>query len=266
MILIKTSPITATIFFLFLVFSTQIDATIIKGHILDSKTQEPLIGAIIIDKLNDKINDEAKLDGTYFIKKIKPGKHIFSIQYVGYIKQEKEVYVSGNKDIVLDILLEPRSNPLTEVQIVGKLDKESSNYAISSEKKADNLLNIISARSIQLSPDITVANVLQRVSGVTVQKTANSGEGQYAIIRGMDKRYNYTLINGIKIPSPDDKNRYVPMDIFPAELISRIEVIKALTPDMEGDAIGGVMNLVMKDAPDKLLINVNGSLVPYLSN
>ncbi len=260
MILSKTHPFKVSLFLLFLVLNTQIDAAILKGHILDSKTQEPLIGAIIIDKFNENINDEAKLDGTYFINKIKPGKHLFSIQYVGYIKQEKEVYVSGNKDVVLDILMEPRKNALAEVQIVGKLDKESSDYARSSEKKADNLLNIISAKSIQLSPDITVANVLQRISGVTVQKTANSGEGQYAIIRGMDKRYNYTLINGIKIPSPNDKNRYVPMDIFPAELISRIEVIKALTPDMEGDAIGGVMNLVMKDAPDKLLISVNGAL------
>ncbi|MDR3652306.1 MAG: TonB-dependent receptor [Paludibacter sp.] len=260
MILGKTNHFKVTILLFLLVFLTQINATTIKGRILDSKTQEPLTGAIIIDKLNDKINDEARLDGSYFIKKIKPGKHLFSIQYVGYIKQEKEVYVSGNKDVVLDILMEPRKNALAEVQIVGKLDKESSDYARSSEKRADNLLNIISARSIQLSPDITVANVLQRVSGVTVQKTSNSGEGQYAIIRGMDKRYNYTLINGIKIPSPNDKNRYVPMDIFPAELISRIEVIKALTPDMEGDAIGGVMNLVMKDAPDKLLISINGSV------
>jgi len=260
MILGKTNHLKLTIFSLLLVFSTQINAITIKGRILDSKTQEPLIGAIIIDKLNEKTNDEARLDGSYFIKKLKPGKHLFRIQYVGYVKQEKEVYVSGNKDVVLDILMEPRRNTLAEVQIVGKLDNESSDYARSSEKKADNLLNILSARSIQLSPDITVANVLQRVSGVTVQKTANSGEGQYAIIRGMDKRYNYTLINGIKIPSPDDKNRYVPMDIFPAELISRIEVIKALTPDMEGDAIGGVMNLVMKDAPDKLLISVNGAL------
>ena len=73
----------------------------------------------------------------------------------------------------------------------------------------------------------------------------------------MDKRYNYTLVNGIKIPSPDNKNRYVPMDIFPAELIERLEVIKALTPSMEGDAIGGAMNMVMKNAPDKFIVTAN---------
>ncbi len=86
------------------------------------------------------------------------------------------------------------------------------------------------------------------------------GEGRYPVIRGMDKRYNYTLINGIKIPSPDDKNRYVPMDIFPSEMLQRLEVIKGLTPDMEGDAIGGVMNLVMRDAPEHLTVQAQGAL------
>src|SRR3978361_235679 len=70
----------------------------------------------------------------------------------------------------------------------------------------------------------------------------------------MDKQYNTTLINGVKIPSPDNKNRYIPLDIFPADLVERIEISKSLTPDMEGDASGGVVNLVMKTAPDRLRV------------
>jgi hypothetical protein len=73
----------------------------------------------------------------------------------------------------------------------------------------------------------------------------------------MDKRYNYTLINGIKIPSPDRDNRYVPLDIFPSELLERLEVYKTLTPSMEGDAVGGVVNMVMKDAPDSFSLSAN---------
>ncbi|MFX6759315.1 TonB-dependent receptor plug domain-containing protein, partial [Acinetobacter baumannii] len=71
------------------------------------------------------------------------------------------------------------------------------------EKNASQVLNIVSAKNIQLLPDITVANVLQRVSGVTIERSG-SGEARYPIIRGMDKRYINTLINGIKIPSPDN--------------------------------------------------------------
>jgi outer membrane receptor protein involved in Fe transport len=64
-------------------------------------------------------------------------------------------------------------------------------------------------------------------------------------------------VNGIKIASPDDKYRFVPMDLFPSELLERLEVIKTLTPNMEGDAIGGTMNLVMKEAPQNFLLTAN---------
>ncbi|MGN1260997.1 MAG: TonB-dependent receptor domain-containing protein, partial [Alloprevotella sp.] len=115
---------------------------------------------------------------------------------------------------------------------------------------------IMSAKAIERSPDLTVANVIQRMSGVTMERNS-SGEGQYAILRGMDKRYNYTLVNGLKIPSPDNKNRFVPLDIFPSELLDRLEVTKSLTADMEGDGIGGAVNMVMKDAPTQRLLMLN---------
>ena len=130
----------------------------------------------------------------------------------------------------------------------GRRDPEGENTARRIEQVAPSIVNVVSAQAIQISPDIQVANVLQRVSGVTLERGTN-GDGRYAIVRGMDKRYNYTLVNGIKIPSPDPYNRYVPLDIFPADLLQRLEVTKALTPSMEGDAIGGVVNMVMKDAP-----------------
>lgn len=76
----------------------------------------------------------------------------------------------------------------------------------------------------------------------------------------MDKRYNYTLVNGVKIPSPDDKNRYIPLNIFPSDLMDRLEVTKSLTADMEGDAAGGVLNMVMKDAPGRLQLQANGAV------
>ena len=73
----------------------------------------------------------------------------------------------------------------------------------------------------------------------------------------MDKRYKYTLINGVKIPSPDNKNRFVPLDIFPSEMLDRLEVTKSLTANMEGDGIGGAVNLIMKDAPSERQFTVN---------
>lgn len=86
---------------------------------------------------------------------------------------------------------------LDEVVVVASNPGRTEAGARGIERQAMNVVNVMSAKAIELSPDITVANVIQRMSGVTIERNS-SGEGQYAILRGMDKRYNYTLVNGVK--------------------------------------------------------------------
>ncbi len=249
--------------FVFVTFLTvtSAEAAIVKGRVTDAEHHEALIGASVYIDQDNQINDISGLDGSYTLRDVKPGDYSIVASYTGYETFRSDLHIENVNDVVtLDISLNFASYKLEQVEVVGASDVESELHARSIEKTSDYEVNVISSRSIDLLPDITAAGVLQRVSGVTMQKTSNSGEAQYAIIRGMDKRYNYTLVNGIKIPSPNNKNRYVPMDIFPSELLARIEVAKTLTPDMEGDAIGGAMNLVLKDAPDKVMIKANYSI------
>jgi TonB-dependent receptor len=230
----------------------------IKGKIRDSKTGEPMTGATVILE-HTRFSTIVLLDGTFTLRHIPTGKYQILVSTIGY-QTSKELDVELNaendiKDVAID--LSPTTITLEETTVVGAAGG-SDQTARRIELRSDMVQNIMSARTIELSPDITVANAIQRVSGVTIQRD-NTGDGRYAIIRGMDQRYNSTLVNGIKIPSPDDKYRFVPMNIFPAEMLERLEVIKALTPNMEGDAIGGTMNLVMKSAPEKFLLTANAS-------
>jgi outer membrane receptor protein involved in Fe transport len=244
---------------LLFLFSIQIVvgyAQQIKGVVLDSATKEELIGAVVYIKDN-KINDVAGFDGSYRIKHVPVGTYTIGAQFIGYNKMEKTIVVKDSTQVLtINFLLIPLISNLGEVEIVAEYENGSDGQARNIEKNSDNVLNVLSSKTIQLLPDITTAGILQRVSGVSLERTS-TGDARYAIIRGMDQRYNYTLVNGIKIPSPDNKYRYVPMDMFPAELLERLEVIKALTPNMEGDAIGGAMNLVMKNAPDQLTVTAN---------
>jgi len=253
-----TYPFKGFLFFIFFATITSLSySQNIKGKVFDAKTGEPLTGAIVHLK-DTKYSTAVNLDGTYLFKNIKPGKYDVQVTSVGYrkIKAEGIVVAATGTTIVGDLQMPVETNDLTEVIVTGMSDKRSDASARNIEKNSDIVQNILSEKTIQLLPDVTVANALQRVSGVTIQKD-NNGEGRYAIIRGMDQRYNNTLVNGIKIPSPDDKFRFVPMDVFPSEMLERLEVIKALTPDMEADAIGGSMNLVMKSAPDRFLFSAN---------
>ncbi len=216
-----------------------------------------MIGATVT-LANTHYSTTVQLDGTFLFRHIPAGKYRVNVTAVGYQRATPvEVNLSsGNDERSVSLGLTPNETTLQEVQITTAGGGGDKGRRL--EHKADYVQNILSARSIELSPDVTIGNAMQRVSGVSVQR-GSSGDGRYAIIRGMDQRYNNVLVNGIKIASPDDKYRFVPMDLFPSELLERLEVIKALTPRMEGDAIGGTMNLVMKDAPDYFLLSANAS-------
>ncbi len=228
----------------------------ISGTVSDNLSGEFLVGSsIYIEGLN--IGTTAGFDGSYVLKNIPAGKYTLICSFISYKTERITVVIKETKSKeTVDFILIYEENELGTVTITAYTDKSTEKNARFTEKNASNVMNIVSARAIELSPDLNVASVVQRVSGVTVERNS-SGDGQYAILRGMDKRYNYTLVNNVKIPSPDNKNRYVPLDLFPSELLDRLEVTKALTSDMEGDAIGGAVNMVMKDAPHKMQFTAN---------
>jgi TonB-dependent receptor len=231
----------------------------IKGTVTDKKNAEPLVGATVNIKNKStgfKMSTGVGLDGSFVFKNIPAGKYEIESKYISFEKEEADIEVREGEITKVNLSLRSKENSLNEVTVAGHTDHASDQAAVSAERKSDHILNAVSARTIELSPDITIANVTQRMSGVSVERS-NNGEAQYAIIRGMDQRYIYTLVNGVKIPSPDNKNRYVPLDIFPADIVDRLEVSKSLTANMEGDAIGGAINLVLKDAPDDFTVRAN---------
>ena len=235
-----------------------VNAQTIKGKVLDAATGEPLVGAVV--KLeNTKYKTIVKLDGTYVFVKLPLATYTAKVYYEGYTNSELQtITLTDNSTKSLSFNLKPTVSELSSVTVTATEGNGSDIGARRLEKISDPIINVLSAKTLQLLPDITVANALQRVSGVSIERSG-SGEGRYPIIRGMEKRYINTLVNGIKIPSPDNKNRFIPLDLFPSELLERLEVSKSLTPSMEGDAIGGTINLVMKDAPEKKLLQINAS-------
>ena len=231
---------------MFLLASASVQAGVVKGKIKDARTGEEIIGASVMVKEEPGKGTVTGLDGSFNLS-VNRNKYTLVCSYIGYKNYEVTV---DSKSKEIEIPLNTDEVALGEVTVVASNPGRTEAGARAIERKAMNVVNVMSAKAIELSPDITVANVIQRMSGVTIERNS-SGEGQYAILRGMDKRYNYTLVNGVKIPSPDNKNRFVPLDIFPSEMLDRLEVTKSLTANMEGDGIGGAVNLVMKDAPSE---------------
>ena len=232
----------------FIFFTTYIQAQV-SGLVSDSASGEKLKDAIV--NLHNNKNDYKVLtdaNGKFNFNSVVAGSYKLNVTYEGYQKISKQVTIlSGSNNV--DIALNQNINTLASVSVFSSVNAENESSSRLSEKNANNITNVISAQAMQHSPDINAANVLQRMSGITLQKNSGASEA-YAIIRGLEPRYSNTLINGVKITSPDEKSRYISLDIVPSDLLQKIEVSKSLSPEMEGDAIGGTVNLVMKDAPD----------------
>ena len=222
----------------------------VKGTLRNQDTKQVLNGASVslANKNGTKLNTLSDEDGEFKFKNVAPGNYALTINYVGFKSYNQNINVQA-KEIELKISLVESAQVLTNVHVFTKINEEQEASSRNSEKNASNITNVISAQAMQRSPDINAANVLQRMSGITLQKNSGADES-YAIVRGLEPRYNNTLINGVKITSPDEKSRFVSLDIVPSELLQKIEVSKSLLSDMEGDAIGGTVNLIMKDAPD----------------
>jgi TonB-dependent receptor len=245
---------------LFFVCLTRISAQVkINGIITDSASKEKLAGATVIlhsNKHNYRTTSDA--NGVFSLDAVAPGSYSFDINFIGFQNFSRHLDVDS-KNISLNIYLTEKTVTLQTVNIFTSLNGELEASSRLNEKNANNIVNVISAQAIQRSSDINAANVLQRMSGVTLQKNSGADEA-YAIVRGLEPRYNNTLVNGVKITSPDEKSRYVSLDVVPSDLLQKIEISKSLLPEMEGDAIGGTVNLVMKDAPDTSTFIVSGAL------
>lgn len=233
----------------------------LKGVVVSNAHSEKLSGAIV--KLKKKGLHERKTitndAGIFQFTGLQPAQYELEVEFIAYATFDTLITVGNTREAFIVAGLQEKNHSLQDVNVFSTLNKENEASSRSAEKKAGNIINVISAEAMQRSPDINAANVLQRMSGITLQKKSGADES-YAIVRGLEPRYNNTLINGVKITSPDEKARSVALDIVPSDLLQKIEVSKSLLPEMEGDAIGGTVNLVMKDAPDTAFFAVTGAL------
>lgn len=139
-------------------------------------------------------------------------------------------------------------DPITEVIVTGQ--RLSNANSILAQKKATGVVNVISADDLGKLPDANVADALARIPGVNVVVNQETGEGEYVSIRGLASTYNAYSINGVRVALTDASSRKMSMTVLPPNGLKAISVNKTLTPDLDGDAIGGSVNFVTPNAFD----------------
>jgi|GEM_PF-502803 len=224
-------------------FSLSANAAIVEGVISDAKTGETLPGATI--RIKDTTTGViADFEGKYKIRIEANGIYILVASFVGYSDEEFRIEIVANLPYKHDFLLLPANTALGEVVISERATGQVK--TMNRQREADNIMNVVSEEQIKSFPDLNAADALSRVPGVTL--TRDQGEGKFVQLRGTPPELTNFNINGIQLPSPESSIRTVGMDVINASQIATIEVSKVLTPDMNGDAIGGTVNIITKRA------------------
>jgi TonB-dependent receptor len=217
----------------------------ISGRVLDADEGLGLPGAnIIIIELQRGAATDA--DGDFRLTGVPDGTYTLRVTYLGYQTQELSVTVQNGSSDFFTIELEDGVLINEELVVLGDRLRGQAR-ALNQQRNNVNITNIVAADQIGRFPDANVGDAMKRIPGITIQ--VDQGEARFGLIRGTAPRLNSITVNGERVPSAEAENREVQLDLIPADMIQAIEVNKALTPDMDGDAIGGSVNLVTRGAP-----------------
>ena len=116
---------------------------------------------------------------------------------------------------------------------------------------------VIAAEDIGKLPDISIADALTRLTGLTTQRT--NGRSQAISIRGLSGDFSTGLLNGREQVSTN-MNRVVEFDQYPADLLNSVVVYKTATPSLSGQGLAGTIDLRTVRPLDKStrVVAVNG--------
>lgn len=220
-------------------------ADIVRGAVTDSSGTAPLQGAIVtLDELGRSTS--ADRFGAFRFTGVPAGEYTLTVSYVGAPQVSRTVTVGASGEVIANLVVGADTRYLDNVLVVGSAAAQAG--AINQQRASNAIINVIDSDGLGNFPDTTVADSLSRIPGLSIEN--DQGEGRYVSIRGINTDLISASINGVRTPSPEDR-RGVLLDGVPSDLLDTIEVQKSLTPNVDGDSIGGVIDLRTISAFDR---------------
>jgi TonB-dependent receptor len=236
----------------------------LSGRVADIETTDPLANATVSIKelVKTTTSDE---NGYYYFESLPPGKYTLELSFVGY----KKITITGidiRKDIPnqYDGLLQAE-NQLQRVTVTGsrrfgRVSNTTEAQLVNEIRTSRNIVSGISNEQIQKSTDRDAGEIAKRITGVSVVDN-------FAIIRGLNRRYNITFLNDLIAPATEQDSRAFSLDLINSSLIDKMVVYKSPVPELPGDFVGGALKISTKNTMlvRQLDIQLSGSYRPNSS-
>jgi len=223
----------------------------LTGEVVDTSGTRTLRGASV-SVVELGLSAPVEADGSFRFANLPAGTYTLRVQYPGALEQTRTVTVGETGEIIESFSLAPRAvasddTVISTVLVIGQQANLLS--SIARQRASDTVETVLTRDAIGQFPDQNVAEALRRAPGINVLN--DQGEGRFVSVRGLDPNLNSASINGNRILATGGDERAIALDVIPSELIESIEIKKTLTPDMDGDTIGGSIEINTTSAFDR---------------
>jgi TonB-dependent receptor len=203
----------------------------------------PIAGVRVVVEA-DGVLSATEVGGRYRLPRVAAGSRTVTFRYIGFAPVSRSVTVTAGQLVTVDVRFERAAERLAAVEVRGQVAGQAA--ALNQQRTSLAVTSVIDNELVGRLPDPNLAEALARVPGVAMVR--DQGEGRFVQIRGTAADLNSMSINGLRVATPEQSSRQLPMDVIPSDQAGSIQVSKTLTPDMDADAIGGNVNIVTRSA------------------
>ncbi len=229
-------------------FSQDKNTGVIQGKVIDSETGEGLPSAQVelVEKTKRILSD---IEGIYNFDKLENGTYTIKVLYAGMPTQiVNGIQVKSGEVTTIDVVMSPPAEDSTsigEIVISARRITDTDQGVVLAQKNAISVGDVMSSQSIQRSTASNTSDVLKMVSGASIQ------DNKFAVIRGLNDRYNAAFLNGSPLPSSESDRKAFSFDMFPSNMLDNLTITKSATPEQPAEFAGGLIQINTKSIPEK---------------
>ncbi len=240
-----TSAVLSLILFYFVVTTANAETATgsVRGRVSSEGTKSYLQGAdVAITAL--RLSAYTDREGEFMLVGVPVGTHQLRVNYTGFSTRTVAVTVSPGTTARLDVEMGSEVQQLQAFTVTA--DKEGRALAIMQQRAADNVKNVVSADAFGSAAEGNVADLLQRLPGITVSYT--SADPDQVSIRGVSPELSTVTIDGVPVSNAVAGTARTFRFTLTSNIsmLESVEVTKALTPDMDAASVGGAINMRSK--------------------